>query len=58
MRASCDRQWWTGETKLTTDSAGLARFRGCLGEYELQVHGHERSFDVPTAGNATVAVKA
>ncbi len=50
------RQWWTGELKLTTNPAGVAHFRGTLGDYALQVRGREHTFKLSSPGLAPMAV--
>lgn len=52
------RQWWTGETHLTTDPAGKASFRATLGQYAISCDGLEQAFDVQAAGKAAIAIRA
>ena len=50
-------KWWTGERKLTTDSAGCVRFRGYLGDYEVIAGEAKAAVRVDTAGKADATAK-
>jgi GH35 family endo-1,4-beta-xylanase len=45
-------QWWTGEVKATTDSAGRVRFRGFLGSYAVETSAGRGTFRLDQAGEA------
>jgi len=57
LRTLIRKQWWTGELKLTTDSAGRARFRGFLGEYVVRAGRKEGSFVLPRPGRVSRTVR-
>jgi endo-1,4-beta-xylanase len=52
-------KWWTGQQKLTTDSAGRVTFRGYLGAYRAEAGqaGGDFAVDQPGKADAAVAVK-
>jgi GH35 family endo-1,4-beta-xylanase len=50
-------EWWTGPRRLRTDGAGRVRFRGFLGDYELQSAGRIASFRLEKAGSAQVTAR-
>ncbi|MHC4982780.1 MAG: endo-1,4-beta-xylanase [Planctomycetota bacterium] len=50
-------EWWTGELKLTTDAAGRVKFRGFLGDYEVETEGRTVRFNLFRAGLAELSVK-
>jgi zinc protease len=49
-------KWWTAPQTLTTDAAGVVKFRGFLGTYSLATGQNRATFDVLTSGVANVGV--
>jgi endo-1,4-beta-xylanase len=48
------KKWWTGERKLTTDSAGRVKLRGFLGDYAVESGAGKGTFRLDKAGKAAV----
>lgn len=52
------REWWTGPLNLTTDAQGAVRFRGFLGDYEVEANDRTGAFtiDRPDTGKAAATL--
>ena len=57
LRRLIKGKWWTGELKLKTDAAGSVKFRGFLGDYEVESSAGAGKFSIAQAGLAEVSVK-
>ena len=56
LRRLIREEWWTNETRLTTDTAGRVRLRAFLGEYRVCANGRELAFTVNTPGSTAARV--
>ncbi|MBK9925180.1 MAG: endo-1,4-beta-xylanase [Anaerolineales bacterium] len=50
-------EWWTAQTKLSTDAKGQVQFNGFLGDYELTYQGNKKSFTLDTKGSVKAEVR-
>ena len=50
-------EWWLPPTSFHTDAEGKIKFRGFLGDYELQFAGQRIPFQLAEKGSTTIRIK-
>lgn len=50
-------EWWLPPTRFHTDAEGKTKFRGFLGDYELQFAGQRIPFQLAEKGSTTIRIK-
>ena len=50
-------EWWTGPLQLKTDAEGKARFRGFLGDYEIEAGGRRQTFRLLSNAKTPIPLK-